>query len=392
MRKVLTLLALLGLTPMLPSQEASPMNPYVKLMQQAWQHAQAHGAVVRPVLSPVDSSVLSKQVPISELQAQGFRIVPWTTNDPEKMRAIIRMGANGLISDRPDLLQRVLAEERAAATTNTQRHYLDDFDVAAHRGGRGLRPENTLPSFESGMDNLVTTLETDTGVTTDRVSLIWHDQFLNPESCRRADGTPYTMENRVYIRDISMPEAQKMFICDKLHSAAFPDQKNDLALSPAAVAFAAVEHMPSPYAPTNAEQLFRFTRFYAEYYRAGAGKSHPDAAKRAATGDKIRFNLETKILPDRLPAALAGHQEPNAPADLYKNHTVAPQFFVDALTGAIKRQHMESRSEIQSFDFRTLILVEEQHPELPTYYLTNNAALFASEFTPEPLRQLPAQP
>ena len=60
------------------------------------------------------------------------------------------MGVNGLISDRPDLLQGVLAEERAAATTGTQRGYLDHFDVAAHRGGRGLRPENTLPSFESG--------------------------------------------------------------------------------------------------------------------------------------------------------------------------------------------------------------------------------------------------
>lgn len=36
---------------------------------------------------------------------------------------------------------------------------------------------------------------------------------------------------------------------------------------------------------------------------------------------------------------------------------------------------MQERSEVQSFDFRTLRLVEEQFPFLPTYYLTSNPAL-----------------
>jgi glycerophosphoryl diester phosphodiesterase len=47
---------------------------------------------------------------------------------------------------------------------------------------------------------------------------------------------------------------------------------------------------------------------------------------------------------------------------------------------------MENRAEVQSFDFRTLQLVEEQFPEIPTYYLTNNAKLLSSEFVPEELR------
>ena len=261
---------------------------------------------------------------------------------------------------------------------------MQGFDVSAHRGGRGLRPENTLPSFESGMDQGATTLETDTGVTTDGVSLIWHDQFLNPQSCRRQDGAAYTMENRVYIKDISMTDAQKMFICDKLHFG--PDQKNDLSLSPVAVAFAKQEKLASPYVPTNAEQLFRFTRFYTAYYRTGAGKNTPHAAERAATGEKVRFNLETKILPDRLPETVAGAQDKNVPADLYKNHTVDPQAFVNALCGAIMRNEMEDRAEVQSFDFRTLQLVEEQFPAIPTYYLTNNEKLLSSEFVPAGLR------
>ncbi|HEY4354145.1 MAG TPA: glycerophosphodiester phosphodiesterase family protein [Acidobacteriaceae bacterium] len=378
-------LAILSLFPsMLAAQQSSDAtNPYAELMHRAAAHAAAHKAL-KPALSPVDSTVLSGLVPVAALQAQGIRVVPWTTNDPEKMRAVIRTGVDGLISDRPDLLQKVVAEERSSSPEAAAR--LKNFNVSGHRGGRGLRPENTLPAFESGLDNLIDTIETDTGVTTDHVSLIWHDQFLNPQSCRKADGSPYTMDNRVYIRDISMPDAQAQFICDKLHFG--PDQKNDLALSPVAVAFAAKEHLISPYVPTYVEQVFRFTKFYTGYYRSGPGKSDPHAKERALAGERVHFNLETKILPDHLPQA-TGQQNPNVPAELYQNHTVDPQTFVTTLCGAVKRNHMESRSDIQSFDFRTLILVEEQYPNIPTYYLTENPRTLSTEFIPVPLRLAP---
>ena len=355
-------------------------NPYLRLMQAAGEHARAHGALV-PALSPVDTTVLSGRVPVAALQQRGFKVVPWTTNDPEKMRAVIRLYPDGLISDRPDILQRVLAEERASSPEQAAR--LKHFNVSGHRGGRGLRPENTLPAFESGLDNLIDTIETDTGVTKDRVSLIWHDQFLNPQSCRRADGAAYTLENRVFIRDITMPDAQKTFICDKLHFG--PDQKNDLALSPVAVAFAAKEHLISPYVPTYAEELFRFTAFYTDFYRNGSGKHHAHAADRAAAGERVHFNLETKILPPLTDSSL--------PAEMRENHTVAPQVFVETLCGAIKRNHMEARSDVQSFDFRTLILVEEQFPAIQTFYLTESPRMLSTEFVPESLRQTaPATP
>jgi glycerophosphoryl diester phosphodiesterase len=358
------------------------MNPYIQLMDQAAAHATAHHALSKPALSPEDKTILDGSIPVAALQARGFRIIPWNPNDPEKIRAVIRAGVDGLISDRPDILQKVLAEERAVSPEAAAR--LKDFNVSGHRGGRGLRPENTLPAFEVGMDNLIDTIETDTGVTTDRVSLIWHDQFLNPQSCRKADGSLYTLENRVYIRDISSHEAQATFICDKLHHPQFPDQKNDLELSPVAVAFAAKEHLISPYVPTYAEQIFRFAAFYADYYRSGPGKSHPHAAERAAAASRIHFNLETKIVPDFIPPA---ELKLGFPPEMLKNHTVSPQVFVDTLCGAIKRNHMESRADVQSFDFRTLVLVEEQFPAIPTYYLTEDPDLFSTEFVPESLRQ-----
>lgn len=341
-------------------------DPYLELMKKAREHAEAHHAKHVPVLSPVDGSVIGEkaQVHVDALHAAGFKVVPWTTNDPEKMRAQIALKVDGIITDRPDLLMAVVIEERAKGNK------LEGFDISAHRGGRGLRPENTLPSFENGMDQGATTLETDTGVTTDSVSLIWHDQFLNPESCRRQDGAPYTMENRVYINTISMAEAQKTFICDKLHIG--PDQKNDLALSPVAVAFAKKEGMASPYLPTNAAQLFRFAKFYAAYYKSGPGKGTTYAAERAHTGETVRFNLETKIMPEH-GAEVMRKQYPNVPAEMFENHTAAPEAFVKALCGAIVHGGMVDRAEVQSFDFRTLVLVQEQYPAIPTYYLTSSA-------------------
>jgi glycerophosphoryl diester phosphodiesterase len=386
--KARLLTATLLTTGIAAAQQAPMQNPFLELLTAANTHAKAHGAPT-PTLSPVDATLLGPNPPVNvaELHKAGFKVVPWTTNDPEKIRALINLRVDGIISDYPDRLQQVVAEEKAAHPEAAA--YFATFDVSAHRGGRGLRPENTLPSFEDGLDHLATTLETDTGVTTDHVSLIWHDQFLNPESCRRADGAPYTLENRVYTRDISLAEAQSTFICDKLH-AAFPEQKNDLALSPVAVAFAKHEHLISPYVPTHAEQLFRFSRFYADYYRTGPGKSHPDAAARAANAAKVRFNLETKILP--LPNDPAGKSVANLPipsghAEPPTNHTVDPQTFVTALCGAITRNHMESQSEVQSFDFRTLILVEEQFPKIPTFYLTGDPKLLSSDFVPPSLRQ-----
>lgn len=342
-------------------------NPINTLMQKAAAHAAAHHTAYKPVLSPVYQTVLNGAVDVPTLQAQSIQIIPWTVDDADSMRALLAKHVDGIITDDPAMLDQVLAEARTAAAGNAaELAYLDRFDAQGHRGGRALRPENTLPSFENGMDLGMTTLETDTGVTTDGQSLIWHDQFLNPQSCRHADGTPYALDNKVYIRDISMADAQRTFICDKLHFG--PLQKNDLALSPVAVAFAKKEGMPSPYAPTNAAQLMRFAKFYAAYYKTGPGKSSPHAAARAHTGDTIQFNLETKIVGDNWPGG---------------NNTRPAQDFVDALVGAIKAEHMEKRADVQSFYFDTLLLIQAQHPEIRTVYLTEDPAHLKLTAPPE---------
>jgi glycerophosphoryl diester phosphodiesterase len=354
---IAVLLAAATLMAQTPNTAADPAAINT-LMQKAAAHAAAHHTAYKPVLSPVYQTVLNGAVDVQGLQAKGIQVVPWTVNDAANIKALLAKHVDGVISDDPVLLMQIVNEAKAAAAAvndGAEMKYLAGFDPQAHRGGRALRPENTLPSFENGMDQGVSTLETDTGVTKDGQSLIWHDQFLNPQSCRHADGSAYTLDNKVYIQDITMAEAQRTFVCDVLHFG--QQQRNDLALSPVAVAFAKKEGMPSPYAPTNAAQLMRFARFYAEYYRSGPGKSSPNAAARARTGATVQFNLETKI---------QGADWPGG------NHTRPAQDFVDALVAAIKAEHMETRADVQSFDFRTLLLIQAQHPEIRTVYLTED--------------------
>lgn len=47
---------------------------------------------------------------VRQAHALGMRVVPFTVNDPEQMRAMIRIGVDGLITDRPATLRHVMRE------------------------------------------------------------------------------------------------------------------------------------------------------------------------------------------------------------------------------------------------------------------------------------------
>ena len=66
----------------------------------------------------------------------------------------------------------------------------------------------------------------------------------------------------------------------------------------------------------------------------------------------MQFDIETKVFPHR------------------PNDTVAPEVFVDTLLAAIRAAGMTQRVMIQSFDWRTLALVQRLEPGLRTVYLT----------------------
>ena len=62
------------------------------------------------------------------------------------------------------------------------------FDLQGHRGARGLKPENTLPSFEVAFDLGVTAVETDLHLSRDGVPLVTHDAVISERLCRLPPG------------------------------------------------------------------------------------------------------------------------------------------------------------------------------------------------------------
>ena len=206
------------------------------------------------------------------------------------------------------------------------------LDLQGHRGARGLAPENTLPAFAAALSLGVDTLELDVGVTRDGVVVVHHDRTLNPDTTRGPEGR--WLEGRgPAVHALAYEELQRYDV-GRLrpgsdYARGFPDQ-------------AAVDGTRVP----------RLADVFALVRRAG--------------NDRVRFNIETKL-------------SAQAPAE-----TLPPAEFARALIAEIRRAGMAARSSVQSFDWRTLAVVQAEAPEIATVYLS---------FTRPPARAegLPAQ-
>jgi glycerophosphoryl diester phosphodiesterase len=366
----------------------APQNPFseesstLRVMNALRGDARRHGDRNTPIVSP-DANLLADNDPttfeptrqnppagsglpkttseiisVSSLHAAGFKVVPYTVDDPAQMDKLIKLGVDGIISDRPDLLR-----EHAIADGVD----LSKFDIEAHRGGRDLRPENTLPSMEVGLDNLVTTLETDNHLTRDGVPVLSHDPYVDTGKCRRTDGQPYTFADEVLIRRLTLRQLQSRFICDGVIRTGTP-QTNNRSLSPVAVAFAKQEGLVDPYVDPTTQQLFDFVRFYVHYYKDGPGAGTPGATERWQNAERVHFNIETKLNPrsDRDPHGIR-----------YKDRTPDPETITRAVAGVIERNGMQDRADVQSFDFRTLRIVHREFPNLLTVALFGDFPAFA---------------
>jgi len=388
-----------------PGQELrSPQNPFseepstLRVMNALRADAQAHGDRHTPVVSP-DASLLadgdpttgvaSRQSPppgsglppasseimsVASLHTAGFKVVPYTVNDPARMKALLKLGVDGLISDRPDLLHDALAGFDANGD-GTPGDYLNadgsvnsaKFDAQAHRGGRNLRPENTLPSMEVGLDNLANTLETDQAITKDGVPVLSHDPYVQTGKCRRTDGRPYPVGEEVLIKDLTLRQLQQRFVCDGVIRTGTP-QTNDRPLSPVAVAFAEQHGVADPYVAPTTQQLFDFVNFYVDWYRSGPGSSDPKASVLWHNAARVRFNIETKLNP---------RSDRDDHGNRFNQRTIGPLPFTRKVAGVIESNGMQDRAFVQSFDWRTLRIVHREFSNLQTVALFGDFPKFA---------------
>ncbi|WP_233202935.1 esterase-like activity of phytase family protein [Chitinimonas sp. BJB300] len=384
----------------------SPQNPYneessaLRIMNAVRAHAQRFGATRAPVFSPynvqlkydvngVKSSAdahyargtnpqpglmpaTSEVFDVASLKSAGYPVITWTVNEKARMLELMKAGVTGIISDRSDLLLQAVQEFDANNDGVPGDFLLPDgridaskFDAQGHRGSRNLRPENTLPAYEVALDNLMTTLETDAGISKDGIAVIKHDPYIEAQKCRRADNAPYTFADEALIKNLTVAQIQATFICDKVFRG--PEQLNDPALSPVSVQVAAAKGYISPYVMPKAQDMFDLVSAYITYYSTGAGAAHPDAGKRIANAKIVRFNIETKLNP---------RSDTDNHGNVYRERTVGVTPMADTLAGLIVANGMQARADIQSFDFRTLLGVQEKFPAIRTVYLFGDFPIY----------------
>jgi glycerophosphoryl diester phosphodiesterase len=192
------------------------------------------------------------------------------------------------------------------------------FDIEAHRGGRALYPENTLASFANALSMGVDTLELDIGVTQDGTIVVSHERSLNPDLARDGDGA-YIAPPGIPLIRLPFAEVRKYDVGQirpgSAYAAQFPEQRA----------------MPGTPIPTLREVV---------------------ALVRKSGNANVRLNIETKI-------------DPNFP-----DESPDPQRFVAMLLDFLAAEKFADRVMVQSFDWRTLQLVQKLAAGIPTVYLT----------------------
>ncbi|MDT5326753.1 MAG: glycerophosphoryl diester phosphodiesterase, partial [Mycobacterium sp.] len=187
----------------------------------------------------------------------------------------------------------------------------EDFDLQAHRGGRGETTEESLRAFSKSLELGVSTLEFDIVITKDGQPLVWHDPTIEPTKC--TDTAPAVPGDPQYpyvgklAHDLTLAQIRTLK-CGKLLSG-FPD----------------AEVVPNNRIATLPE-VFALT----DSYRAN-----------------VRYNIETKVEAEK------------------PENSAGPAEFVDTILPVIRSAGKIDRVEIQSFDWRTLPLVRQAEPSIP---------------------------
>ena len=215
------------------------------------------------------------------------------------------------------------------------------FDLQGHRGARGLAPENTLPAYRRALELGVDTLECDMAITRDGVVVIHHDLWLNPDTTRGPDGKWLDARGPA-IGDLTFAELQRYDV-GRLkpgtdYAKLFPDQQ-----------------------PVDGTRIPKLSDLFELVQKSG--------------NTTVGFDCETKISPN----------EPLA--------TLPPEDFSRKVIAEIRIAGMEKRTMVQSFDWRTLQILQKEAPEIRTMYLSspntlkpaaNNAASpWLAGFAPE---------
>lgn len=198
-----------------------------------------------------------------------------------------------------------------------------DFSAEAHRGGRGLVPENTILAMKDAMSYPnVTTLEMDTHITKDGKVVVTHDDYLSPGFMLTPEGKeiPASEAKKYNVFKMDYGLLKTFDIGTKFHKD-FPQQKKMKTYIPLLADL--IDSVQNEIKVKNTKQYF--------------------------------YNIETKC---------------SAKGDEVTNPT--PEVFVRLLMEVIKSKKIEQYVVIQSFDKRTIQIINKKYPKIRTSFLVAN--------------------
>jgi glycerophosphoryl diester phosphodiesterase len=201
------------------------------------------------------------------------------------------------------------------------------FELQGHRGARGLKPGNTLSSFEAALDVGVTSVETDVHLTRDGVPVLLHDPQVN------------AVAGSLLVRSLTLPELQKLRIDQDPDRHGFPRQ--EAAVTPVAQRFARQQQI-DPYSPLSLANLFAFVEAYA-----GAADKSVSQRERAA---RLGFDLELKRVPFH----------PTLIGDGYTGE--GPALLEQRVVEAVRAAGVVHRTVVRCFDHRCVGYVRQMEP------------------------------
>jgi glycerophosphoryl diester phosphodiesterase len=231
------------------------------------------------------------------------------------------------------------------------------FELQGHRGARGLKPENTLPSFEAALDAGVTSIETDVHLTRDGVPVIYHDETISTRLCRRGPGhAAPDPAAQPPVSSLTLDELRTYRADRNPDRRRFPTQNR--SVSPLARRFAR-RHALDPYSPPTLAELFLFVAAYAD--EAGKTAEQRDRARAVA------FDLELKRVP----------YHPELIGDDFDG--VAPGLLERRVVEAIRAARVADRAAVRSFDHRAVRALRRLEPRVAGAVLIAEAAPIAPQ-------------
>lgn len=197
-----------------------------------------------------------------------------------------------------------------------------EFSTEAHRGGRGLMPENTIPAMKNAIDIGVTTLEMDIHISVDGQAFLSHDHYINPLFTLDKNGKeiPEADDKKHILYQMKYEQIRKYDVDSKINSR-FPDQKKFKTYMP--LLSELIDSVQTYIKTNNKKQVF--------------------------------YNIETKSVVN---GDYILHPE--------------PEKFVDLLVEVLEAKKVIPWVVIQSFDVRTLLVLNMKYPHIKTSFLIEN--------------------